>query len=81
MDLGQPYWPALGNFCSNNALPSILASEEVKDEPVKNPYAVKPEDDKALAVKGTELPKIYVYECKGPVLKLFLRRANGEHIV
>lgn len=32
----------------------FLASEEVKDEPAKNTQAVKPQDNRAPAVQGTE---------------------------
>lgn len=43
----------------------FLASEEVKDEPAKNTQAVKPHDNRAPAVQGTESLERNV--CKGPV--------------
>lgn len=43
----------------------FLASEEVKDEPAKNTQAVKPQDNRAPAVQGTESLERNV--CKGPV--------------
>lgn len=80
--LGQTYRQPLGNCCSNDALPCILASEEVKDEAVKNPQAVKPQDDRSPAAQGTE--SLFRNVCKGPpqtsesfLLKSFLRLANG----
>lgn len=43
----------------------FLASEEVKDEPAKNTQAVKPQDNRAPVVQGTESLERNV--CKGPV--------------
>lgn len=50
----QPYRQLLGNCCNNNTLPCVSASEDFKDEPVKNPQAVKPQDDRSPAAQGTE---------------------------
>ena len=64
MALGQSYWQPLGNCCTNDPLRCILAAEEVKDKPVKNPQAVKPQDDRSPAVQGTE--SLVRNVCKGP---------------
>ena len=35
-------------------IPFVSASEDVKDGPVKDPQAVKPQDDRSPAAQGTE---------------------------
>ena len=54
LTLWQPYKQPLGNCCSNDTLFCVSASGDVKDEPVKNPQAVKPQDDRSPTAQGTE---------------------------